>query len=496
MIGAGEEGAPIGDVLSTAEAGPSAVRGGAFRVGGYALGTLLGAVSAALVFRHLGKIDTGRYVLATSLVAIVGSLSDLGLTSVGVREVATRPAEERWQVARDLLGVRLMLTLIGGTIVTVLAGAGYSATLAAGVALASVGLLLQTTQDNFFLSLTVDLRFGLISAIEVGRQALTTMFMIILVVLGGRLVPFLAVPIPVGLIALIPTVWLVRGHRSLLPTFNWTRWRRLLSAVLPYAASVAASALYLRVSIVLVSALASKSQLGDFGASYRMIEVLTVIPGLLVGVAFPIFARAARDDLDRLGYGLGRVFEVALLVGTWMAVTIAVGAGLFVEVIGGAEFKSAGPVLAIQGVALGISFVNAVWGSGLLSLGLYRQILVVNLAALALNGGLVAVLVSSDGARGAAIGTAAAELVGSLLLAIALIRRRSQLRPSLRVVPRVALAAALGLTPLAMAGVPILVRLVISTALFAATLVATRALPQELEALLPNSSLWAKLVGR
>jgi Na+-driven multidrug efflux pump len=153
-------------------------------------------------------------------------------------------------------------------------------------------------------------------------------------------------------------------------------------------------------------------------------------------------------------------------------------------------------VLAIQGAALGIMFVSMVWASGLLSLGLYRQILVLNVAGLVLNGALVAALVSADGARGAAIGTALAELAGTLAQAIVLIRGRPHLRPSLRVLPRAALAAGLGLTPLAMSGVPIVARLAISTGLFAATVVATRALPVELQALAPNSPLWARVVGR
>ena len=483
------------DVLSSASAGSLAVRGGVYRIGGYLLGTLLSVVSAALLFRHLGVVDVGRYVTATSLVAIVAALSDLGLTSVGVREVATRPPEERWLLARDLLGLRILLTLLGGSVVIGLAGLGYSGVMAAGVALASVGLLLQTTQDNFFLSLTVDLRLGLISAIELARQVLTTVFMVLLVLVGARLVPFLAIPIPVGLLALIATVRIVRGHRALLPTFNWQRWRKLLSAVLPYAAATAASALYFRVSILLVSALSTRTQLGYFGASYRIVEVLTIVPGLLVTSAFPIFARAARDDHDRLGYALGRVLEVALLVGAWLAVSIAVGSRLAVEVIGGASFRPAAAVLAIQGIALGVMFLSLVWASGLLSLGLYRQILIINLAALALNAALVAVLVPIDGARGASIGTAISELVGTLAQAWVVIRGRPQLRPSLRIVPRVGLAAALGLTPLAMDGLPIIVRLIISTVLFGATLVLTRALPAELDVLMPNSRLWARMVG-
>jgi PST family polysaccharide transporter len=501
MIAGPVQGAPVGrgdrgDVLSSSDAGPSAVRGGLFRVGGYVMGALLGAVSASLLFRHLGPVDTGRYVTAISLVAMVGALSDLGLSAVGVREVATRPGEERWVLARDLLGLRLVMTVLGALIVTAIAAVSYSTELATGVALASLGLLLQTSQDNFFLSLTVDLRMGLIASIELARQVLTTALMVLLVLAGSRLLPFLAIPIPVGLCALVPTVMLVRGHRALLPTFNWDRWRKLLLLVLPYAASVAASALYFRVSILLVSALSNAHQLGYFGASYRMIEVLTLIPGLLVSAAFPIFARAARDDHERLGYALGRVFEVALLIGAWLAVSIAVGASIAVSIIGGPSFKPAVAVLAIQGVALGLSFVSVVWANGLLSLGLYRQILMLNVAGLILNAALVVALVPLDGARGAAIATAIAELCSAGAQAFVVTRGRPQLHPSLRIVPRVALAVALGLSPLGLAGVPTIARLAISMSLFATTLVVTRALPAELRDLMPNSQLLARIVRR
>ena len=131
-----------------------------------------------------------------------------------------------------------------------------------------------------------------------------------------------------------------------------------------------------------------------------------MVPALLASSALPIFARAARDDHERLGYAIGRVFEVSLIVGAWVAVSIAVGATLAVEVIGGKAYAPAAPVLAFQGVALGAMFVSVVWANALLSLGLYRLILVISLGALALNSILVALLVTGGGARGAAIATA------------------------------------------------------------------------------------------
>jgi O-antigen/teichoic acid export membrane protein len=460
------------------------MRGGAIRVVGYVVGALVGVLSAALLFRHLGVANTGQYVLALSLVTILAIFSDLGLTAVGIREMSTRSPQERGVIAGDLLGLRVVLTIAGGVVIVAIARIAYSATLATGVGLACVGLLLQATQDNYTMPLVVGLRLGTVSLLDFSRQLLTTLLIVALVLAGATLVPFLAVSIPVGAVLLLATALIIRGTRTLLPRFSWARWRELIGAMLPYSAAVAASALYFRVSILLVSALSSSTQAGYFSASFRIVEVLTAVPALLVGSALPIFARAAREDHRRFGYALGRVFEVALIVGAWVAVSIAVGAPLAIAIVGGPKFAPAAPVLAIQGVALGAMFVSIVWGNALLSLGVYRTLLVLSVSALLLNAAVVIVLIQLDGARGAALGTAVAEIALGLSQYLAAVRRRPNLRPSARVLPRVALAAALALTPLAMAGVSTIARLLISTALFGAVLLVTRALPPELVDLL------------
>ena len=78
------------DILDTTEAGPRVIRGSVWRLGGYLAGILVTTLSAAVLLRHLGVVDAGRYVTVVSLVAIAGGLSDLGLTAIGVREYTTR----------------------------------------------------------------------------------------------------------------------------------------------------------------------------------------------------------------------------------------------------------------------------------------------------------------------------------------------------------------------------------------------------------------------
>lgn len=481
------------DYLSMAGTGQTALRGGALRLGGYLVGILATTVSSAMLFRHLGVIVTGQYVTALSLVAIVSAFSDLGLTAVGVREISRLDETDRWGLARDLLGLKLTLTTIGGLVVTCIAWFAYSTTLATGVALSVVGLAFSATQDNYAIALVVELRFGWIAALDLARNLLTALATMTLVLIGARLVPFLGISIPVCLLVMVATAVMVMKGRPLSPSFNLHRWKHFASSMLPYSAAVAASLLYYRVSILLVSAISSGAQLGYFSMSYRVIDVLTVIPNLLVSSAFPILARSAQDDHARFDYAARKVFEIALLVGAWIAVSIAVAAPLAIDIIGGSSFRPAAQVLAFQGIGLGAMFVNVACGYGLLSLGLYRTILAINSSSLLLNIVIVSILTSLDGARGAAIGTGITEIVVALVQAWAFTRSGHSLRPSLSVLPRVLLAGAIAILPLFFGGVPTVARLVLSTVAFIVVATVTRAIPDEVLNLLPAQRLLTTL---
>lgn len=485
-------GPPASEILDTSAAGPAAIRGGALRVGAYLGGTVLGVISTALLFRHLGVVNTGRYSLAISLVAIVAGLSDLGLTAIGVRELSVRTGAQRTSIARNLLGLRLVLSAVGVIlIVAFAAAAGYGRTVTIGVALAGVGLILQSAQSTLAISLISDLKLAWVAAFEFLRAALTAALVIGLVFAGAHLLAFLTVTIPVGVIVLAVNAWVVRGRAPLMPAFHSSHWWRLVRDVLPYSAAVAAATLYFYLAVILVSLLASSTTLGYFSVSSRVIQVLLLLPGLAVGAAFPIFSRAARDDHVRLAYALGRVFEVSLLVGVLVSLCLAVGAPVVIAVVGGPKFAPASTVLAIQGVGLGASFVGAVWSYGLLSLGRHREILAINLFALLVGGVLVAVLVSLDGARGAAIATAIDELALAALNGVALAHASRTLSPPLRILPPVALALALAVAT-TLLDIPVLASVALAAAVYLAAVFALGVVPEEVLERLP----WLPLVRR
>jgi O-antigen/teichoic acid export membrane protein len=473
------------DLLDSAAAGPAAVRGGALRMISYVAASLIALGSGALLYRHLGVIRSGRYTTALSLVALVASASDLGLTAIGIRELSVRTGEARKLMAGGLLGLRLMITGLGVCAVSIFALISYGEELAIGVLLAGVGLLFTVWQGTLAIPLIVGLRLGWTSAFEFLRQLLTSLALVLFVILGAGLLPFLAAPIPAGAAVLGLTIVVFRGQVPMRVRFAFGEWRALLAPIVAYAAATAAAALYFRVAILLVSLLSNGYQLGYFSLSFNVMAALFAIPAMLVGVAFPIFARAARDDHKRLAYGIERVFEVSLIVGVWASLAIALGSNFIIEVIGGPKFAPAATVFAIQGISVGSVFVGSVWGFGLLSLGRHRAILLFNLWALAAVVIVVAVAASLDGARGAAIGTSSIEFANAIIGLRILTHGSSHLHPSLRAMPKVVLAVLLAATPVLLP-VNEPARVILSGAIYMGALLVLRALPQELVALLPG----------
>lgn len=475
------------DLLDTADAGRAAVRGGALRVIGYVVGVVLSIGSAALLFRHLGVVDAGRYVTVISLIGITQGLTDVGLSSLGMRELATRDADGRRRLMGALLGLRIVMTVVGvAGAVAFAAVAGYGAGLVAGTVLAGTGLLVQMIQATLSISLMSGLRLGWVAAADLLRQVVTVIAIVALVAAGAGLVPFLAVPIPAGFAALLLTVALVRGDVPLRPTLALAEWRPLLRAALPFVVATAIYGIYLRVAVILVSLITSEEQLGYFGASFRVIEVLLAIPGLAVSAAFPVFARAARDDFDRLVYGVQRTFEASVLVGAGGALGLALGAPFAIRVVAGPEFAPAADVLRIQSAIVFIAFVTQTFAFALLSVHRHRALLLANLVGLAFTAGLTAVLAAADGARGAAIAVVVGESALALSMVVAFARHRPRPSIPLWALARVGAAVAIGAGVAVLVGGPSLVMAIVGIVVYAVAAFTLRAVPAELLELLPR----------
>jgi O-antigen/teichoic acid export membrane protein len=481
------------EILDKPEAGVKALRGSVVRAGGYGIGLLLGLVSAPLLIRHLGIVDFGRYVTVSSVVGLVAGGTEAGLNALAVREYARTSGDERRALMRDMLGMRLTITFLGALgAVGFSALAGYGSEMVLGTVGAAAALLFLTAQDFLSVGLYGELRYGMATGAEVLRQATATALIVVLVIVGAGLVPLLWVPLPAGIVGLAFAVYLVRNRMPLRPSFDFARWRPLLRDTLPYALAIAIGVAYFRAAMLVTQAVTSDVQTGFFATSFRIVEMLLAIPGLVVGSAFPILARASAGDPERHSQAMRRILELSLVAGALTALTTALIAPFAIKVLAGAKFDPSIPVLRIQALALAANFVGAAAIYGLLSSGRNRWILGANVVGLTCTIALNLLLASEFGAQGAAAATAAAEWVLVLALLGGLVRMDHRLRAAWRIVPPVAAAAALGAAAMLLP-VPSLVQTAVGVAAFLAVLAALRRFPPEVREVL--GSLHARPTG-
>ncbi len=474
------------DVLDSTAAGGRIIRGGALRFGTYVLTVALSVLSAALLTRHLGVVRFGEYTTVLSLVGVVSAVTDAGMSTVGMREFSVRDGAERDELMRDLLGLRMVLTAIGVALVAVFAaGAGYDTPLFVGAVLAGLGTIALVVQHTHTIPLAASLRLGTLSMLDLARQVLTVAAIVALVVLGAGVLPLLAVALGVNLLLIAPTAVLARHQISLRFALRPRQWAVLLRLTVSFSLAAAVGTIYVFTAQILTSLVSSAHQSGLFAASFRVFIVLGAVPGLLVGGALPLLARAARDDRDRLTYSLQRIFEVSLILGAAAALGALGGAQFIIEIVAGPKFAAADEVLQIQGLALIASFAVAGWSFALLSLKLYKGVLLTNLVAFIVSCGLTILLAGSDGAKGAAIATVCGESVLAVGSLVALVHGRAELRPKLGVALKVALAAAPAAVLALLPGVTSIVRALLALVVYTVLILAMRAVPNELLELLP-----------
>jgi O-antigen/teichoic acid export membrane protein len=477
------------DALHGTDVGPKVVRGTVWRVGGYGVGAALTAAASILLLRYLGVDGFGRYATVMAIVAIVGGFSDAGLNIVGTRELAKRPAGAP---RRDLLGhlvaIRMVLTPIGVALgVAFAAVAGYPSELVVGTAIAGAGLVLTSVQGTLAGMLPVELRNLRLTVLDVIRNLATALVIGALVVVGASLLAFFAVQVAVGVILLAITPLIVRREWVARPRFALAVWRGVLGSAVTVAAAYALALVYFRLLLVLLSLVSTDREVGLFGTSLRIYELLTGIPVLALGVALPVLTAAAVRH-ERFQYQLRRISEGALLLATLCAIAVSLAAEPIVTLLGGEEYRSAAPVLQVHMAGFVPMFLANVCGTALIAMNRQRTLVAVNAAALLFLALVGAALVPEYDAMGAAAAAVIGETFLAGLLAIALARSGQRALPPAALLGRLVVAAGLGVGIGLVVQVPDLVAATLGTLAFVVAVLAFRLLPPELyDALRPRT---------
>lgn len=412
-----------------------------YQITGKAVSTVIGIVVIGMLTRYLGVKGFGQYTTIMAFLQLFGVLVDFGLYIILVKKISEPGADEASLVG-NVFTLRLFSAIIFlGLAPLVVLLFPYPAVVKWGVLLTTLSYLAITLNQVMAGVFQKHLRMNRVVMAEVaGRLILIAGTYAVIAIHAGLLwVMATVVASSVGnfLLTFSLSRSLVRFHLQ----FDWPVWRAVIRESWPIALSIAFNLVYFKADTIILSLFKPEADVGVYGASYKVLEVLTTVPAMFAGLVLPLLAAAwAAQDMERFKRVLQKAFDAMALI----AVPLAFGTYFIAQPVMdliAPEFTNAGRVLQLLIVATATIFIGNLFGNTVVAINKQRTMMWLYLvvAVVSLAGYLA--LIPRYSYYGAAAMTIASELMVTLS-AVYIVIRSSKVGLSLRPFNKAVLASA------------------------------------------------------
>jgi O-antigen/teichoic acid export membrane protein len=395
--------------------------------------------------RYLGPAGIGKLQLAGSLWAIVAVIAIMGTDKLVMKEIARSPERVNEMISSTLF-LRTVLFILGALgMLVYLQLADYPTQTVWIIWIVGFSALIAQMGGAYEAVLKGLERMQYTSIASIVSVALGAFLQIGLVFSGYGVIPIAATGILSGITSLAIQAHFLQKHYPFRLSVNRAMLRSVLQASLPYFLVSIGMVLYMQVDIVIISLLADAETVGWYGSAVRLCGTLLFIPNVFVIALFPALSRAYRDSPNGMNRLAQRSFNLLLLLGIPMGFGMAVLATPIVVLLYGPAFANSGPVLAILGMLLMVTYVNMLLGFLLISMDRQKTLAIIMLALTFATIPLDLILVPwtmktfANGAMGGAISYVLTE-AGMLIAGLALLPRGTLNLENVKTVTKLILA--------------------------------------------------------
>lgn len=376
------------------------------------------AIISIILARYLGPEDYGEYISALAAGALLAAVTNLGLNKIILREVI----DESQKSLKALGGIILakLVQIIAGLILTFII---YYIRLlfpkleiSEFIIWASLGAIIANTVDFFRTTMWSRDRVDLSNVLRFIEQAILVTFVFTITLRGASLVIIMIGLFIVSLVILIMT-WITWFRLFLPPIFDSeTRCiaYHLTLQALPIGIWAFITALYFRISILILAAIRPSTEVGWYSISYTVIQLIISLALIFTSLVMPILSRELNNTINF--NNLYRRATIALIISGFSIAFLISSIGPEVTTfIYGSNFIKSGSSLRLFSFAVPVLFWVQILTTSLMVLGSQNYLIQISIFNLIATIILNFVLIPIWGFIGATIATTLAETSGLFL---------------------------------------------------------------------------------
>lgn len=402
---------------------------------------ILGLVSVAIMTRYLGQEGYGYYTTAIAFLQFFGILADFGFSLTTVQMIS-RPGADQNRILNAVMSLRIITGLSFLALAPILIWTfPYSPFIKLGVLIMVVSFFCITLIQTLTGLFQKELKMFEVTAAEVAGRVLLVAMVVLAAVFHANIYWIF------GAISLgsVVNLALVFFYSKRYITWRWqvdfTIWKEVWRRAWPMALSICFNLIYLRMDIIILSLTRSPAEVGLYGATYRVLDVLTMLPAVFMGIVLPIATTYYEsNNRGKLLELLQKAFDALMICAVPIVLgTLVIGKSVM-TFVAGKEFALSGDILRVLIWAAGAIFVTTLFGYAVVAIHQQKRSMwgYLTTAILTLIGYILTI--PRFGYWGAAWFTVFSETMIAVWMAI-LVYRCLKFFPSLRIVKKSVLAS-------------------------------------------------------
>ncbi len=306
-------------------------------------GRILSFVLIIMLPRYLegGFDDLGRYFAALWLAILLATITELGLYTPLIREVAADRSKAR-QIVSNVLVIRLILLCITFLIIVVLSKFMYSGDTVTLVYILGISEILNALTQLCRRVFRAFERMGF-EALGVILERLVVFALGLGVLIRGYgIIAFSIVVLTASVLNLVLTFSIMVWKFSR-PSFGFLDAKLcgyLLKQALPFALAGVLATIYFRIDGLMLKHImgpAGNTAAGWYGTVYNLVMALTVLPGAFMGAVFPVMSRMLHSSAAAMSFLYTKSLKLMFIIAVPIAVSVTFLADKIVLILYSAE---------------------------------------------------------------------------------------------------------------------------------------------------------------
>ena len=393
------------------------------------VGTVFGVLTIAVMTRALGAEGYGHFTLAFTFLAVAGAIVDFGFTLTTTQMISEEGADES-RIVSSAMTVRIVSGIVlFGLAALVGAFMPYDPIVRATIAVGAFSFFFMTLSQMFIGVFQKHLSMWRPATSEAVSRGIILILIVVLATTQVS-VPHMMGAFAVGnaLMALI-NILFARSFTPIHFTWHHKTIVTFISRSWPIAATIFFNLLYLKGDIVFMSFYRSSEEIGLYGAAYKVLDVISVVPTMFMGLILPMLVLAwttkRRQELHALlqqAFDLFAIISLPILGGTFIV------AGPLMALAAGEEFRASGPYLMLLMLANTFVFFGILFSHAVVAINKQRAIIPAFVITAIVAVVLYLATIPSYGALGAAWTTIVSEAM-IMCLTFWMVRRTAAFAP-------------------------------------------------------------------